>query len=104
MLPQAKLNNPIFSYRIMIEEVKIKKLSSADFHHFIELLQVFETVFEMEKLTLPDNTYLQQLASRPDFFIFTALLDNKGDSRPYCLYITRLLYQIVAGLYLRPGS
>ncbi|EOQ88778.1 acetyltransferase (GNAT) domain protein [Leptospira yanagawae serovar Saopaulo str. Sao Paulo = ATCC 700523] len=56
---------------------EIKKLSSADLSQFIELIGVFEDVFEMKPFPLPDSNYLQSLLDRDDFFVFVSILDGK---------------------------
>ncbi|TGL65290.1 GNAT family N-acetyltransferase [Leptospira jelokensis] len=56
---------------------EIKKLSSADLSQFIELIGVFEDVFEMKPFPLPNRKYLQSLLDRDDFFVFVSILDGK---------------------------
>lgn len=56
---------------------EIKKLEPKDLHQFKELIRVFEDVFEMENLELPDDGYLQQLLEKKDFFVFTASVNNE---------------------------
>ncbi|MEO5674746.1 MAG: GNAT family N-acetyltransferase [Chitinophagales bacterium] len=58
-------------------DIEIKKLTKQDLDNFIELINIFENVFEMKNLKMPDETYLQQLLEKDDFFVFVALLDNK---------------------------
>lgn len=61
----------------MIRDVEIKKLNSAEIDKFMELIDLFEDVFEMENFTMPEKNYLEKLLSRDDFFVFVALLNNK---------------------------
>ncbi|MBA3649706.1 MAG: GNAT family N-acetyltransferase [Chitinophagales bacterium] len=58
-------------------DIEIEKLNDNDINKFIELIRIFEDVFKMKNLNLPDETYLQQLLEKDDFFVFVALLDNK---------------------------
>jgi ribosomal protein S18 acetylase RimI-like enzyme len=58
-------------------DIKIQKLDHNDISKFIELIRVFEDVFEMKNFLMPDEVYLQQLLRREDFFVFVAISDNK---------------------------
>ena len=57
--------------------IQIVKLSHKDIDKFIELIRVFEDVFEMINFTVPQEKYLMQLLAKEDFFVFVAVLDNK---------------------------
>jgi aminoglycoside 3-N-acetyltransferase I len=54
-------------------EPNIKKLTSKDIAAFTKLLRVFEDVFELDPLPLPDQHYLQQLLNDKNFFVYVAL-------------------------------
>ncbi len=58
-------------------DITIEKLNPNDINKFTELIRVFEEVFEMKDFKMPDETYLQQLLKKEDFFVFVALLNNK---------------------------
>lgn len=58
-------------------EIRIEKLTHNDLKKFMELIRIFEEVFEMKDFDMPCETYLQQLLARDDFFVFVALVDNK---------------------------
>lgn len=58
-------------------DLKIKKLNKKDIDLFIELICVFEDVFEMESLVVPEKAYLENLLSRSDFIVFVAIKENK---------------------------
>ncbi|TGK82080.1 GNAT family N-acetyltransferase [Leptospira noumeaensis] len=60
-----------------MENVEIKKLSTADLNQFIELVRVFEDVFEMKNFQMPNQNYLQSLLSRDDFFVFVSISQNQ---------------------------
>lgn len=57
--------------------VEIKKLGHYDLNYFKDLIRVFEDVFEMEKFTIPDDDYLQQLLEKDSFLVFVALSEDK---------------------------
>ncbi|MDB5119852.1 MAG: acetyltransferase, family [Sphingobacteriales bacterium] len=56
--------------------IEIKKLGSQSVDEFKELIRVFENVFEMESLQMPDEAYLRQLLKKQDFFVFAAFSDD----------------------------
>ncbi|MCE3279584.1 MAG: putative acetyltransferase [Bacteroidetes bacterium] len=55
----------------------VEKLSSDDIDKFVQLIEVFEDVFEMKNFKMPDILYLQELLKKPDFFVFIATAENK---------------------------
>jgi aminoglycoside 3-N-acetyltransferase I len=56
--------------------VEIKKLHPPDIGQFVELVRVFEEVFEMENFRLPPQDHLQQLLNKDDFMVFVALAEG----------------------------
>lgn len=58
-------------------EIKINKLQQDDVKKFIELIRVFEIVFEMKNSKMPPQMYLEQLLKRDDFFVFVATFDGE---------------------------
>ena len=58
-------------------DIKIEKLNRNQVNKFIELIRLFEDVFEMKNFNMPDEIYLQRLLAKDDSFVFVALLDNK---------------------------
>lgn len=58
------------------KDLEIKKLSASDLDQFIELIRVFEDVFEMKNFQIPNSNYLQTLLERDDFFVFVSVLNN----------------------------
>ena len=58
-------------------DIRVIKLNHNDIDKFIELIRVFEEVFEMKNLTIPDEKYLIKLLAKEDFFSFIAVLGNK---------------------------
>lgn len=57
--------------------IEIQKLSYRDIDGFIELLDVFEEVFEMKNFELPGTKHLEALLDKEDFFVFVALSEGK---------------------------
>lgn len=55
----------------------VHKLSKQDLGQFIELILLFEEVFEMENFQMPDRHYLQQVLEEKHFLAFVALSDGK---------------------------
>ena len=53
--------------------IEIKKLDYHDIDQFIELIRLFENVFEMKDFDMPDENYLRQLLEKDSFFVFVAL-------------------------------
>lgn len=68
--------------------LNIKKLTSLNLKDFVKLIKVFETVFEMEKFSMPDESHLQKLLERDDFLVFAAIKDNEvvGGLTAYTLH------------------
>ncbi|MCW7488608.1 GNAT family N-acetyltransferase [Leptospira meyeri] len=60
-----------------MENIEIKKLNSNDLKQFIELIRVFEDVFEMKNFQMPSLHYLQSLLDRDDFYIFVSLHESQ---------------------------
>jgi len=63
--------------QIKTMDVQIKKLDSQDIGQFLELIRVFEDVFNMENFNMPDKDYLQTLLKEETFFAFVATIDNQ---------------------------
>ncbi|PJZ38422.1 AAC(3)-I family aminoglycoside 3-N-acetyltransferase [Leptospira levettii] len=57
--------------------VETKKLSANELKEFIELILVFEDVFEMKEFQMPNQAYLQSLLERDDFFVFVSVIEGK---------------------------
>lgn len=79
--------------------MEIKKLKNNDVDLFVNLIRLFEDVFEMKPFSLPNKDYLQELLLKPDFFVFVAITDNTvvGGLTAYTLpqyYATRPLAYI----------
>jgi aminoglycoside 3-N-acetyltransferase I len=56
---------------------EVRKLSKENIDLFKNVLQVFESVFELQHYTMPEDAYLQSLLSKEDFFVFAALLNGQ---------------------------
>lgn len=57
--------------------IAIKKLKTDDFDQFIELIHLFEKVFERENFTIPQGAHLSKLLQKKDFLVFVATQDGK---------------------------
>lgn len=60
-----------------MKNVEIKKLTSDDLNQFIELIRVFEDVFEMKNFQIPKSEYLQSLLNRDDFYVFVSVFEGR---------------------------
>jgi aminoglycoside 3-N-acetyltransferase I len=58
-------------------KIKTALLSSRDLDKFIELIRVFEMVFEMQNFRMPDQKHLQQVLGKNGFYAFAAM--SKGN-------------------------
>ena len=56
--------------------MEIRKLTSKDIDKFIELILVFEDVFEMQNFLLPKREHLLRVLAHPEFIVFVALEDD----------------------------
>jgi aminoglycoside 3-N-acetyltransferase I len=67
--------------------IEIQKIGPDQIDVFIELIRIFEDIFEMQHFSLPDTKHLQQLLNKDDFFVFVALSEGKivGGLTAYCL-------------------
>jgi aminoglycoside 3-N-acetyltransferase I len=57
--------------------IEIQKLSNQNLDAFIELICIFENVFEMKNFIQPDKKHLQELLNKEDFFVFVAVSEGK---------------------------
>ena len=55
----------------------IKRLEDSNLTEFVELIKLFEDVFEMKNFSIPSSKHLQKLLNRDNFDVFVALMDNK---------------------------
>lgn len=58
-------------------QLKVDKLGKPDLRRFMELIRLFERVFEMKDFSMPSSSHLQELLNRSNFLVFVAVLDNK---------------------------
>jgi aminoglycoside 3-N-acetyltransferase I len=58
-------------------EITIKRLGATDLDDFLDLLGVFEDVFEWENFTVPETEHLQKLLNSANFLAFVAISDQK---------------------------
>lgn len=55
----------------------IERLGKDDLSRFIELIRLFEVVFEMKDFKLPDSKHLLRLLHDDAFFVFVAIVGNR---------------------------
>ncbi len=80
-------------------DIEIRKLTTHDLDHFIELITIFESFFEMKNFKMPDKIHLQKLLENADFFVFVALL-NKNIIGGMTCYIMHQYYSKSPLVYL----
>ena len=68
--------------------MEIKKLGGSDLGAFVQLIRLFEEVFEMKDFKLPDENYLQHLLQSDGFFVFVAVQEEEivGGLTAYTLH------------------
>jgi aminoglycoside 3-N-acetyltransferase I len=59
-----------------MHNLSIIKPGVDEFELFIQLIRVFEDVFEMENFKLPDSNHLKKLLQDEDFIVVAALSDH----------------------------
>ncbi|MFT2008836.1 GNAT family N-acetyltransferase [Pontibacter sp. 13R65] len=57
-------------------EIEYKKLLDQDVNEFIQLIRVFEEVFEMQQFLMPDRNHLAQVLAKNDFLVFVAMQER----------------------------
>ncbi len=60
----------------MKEKINIRVLGKDDIFSFIELVKLFEVVFEMKDFVIPDEAHLSKLLKRDGFEVIIAELDS----------------------------
>lgn len=53
-------------------DIAVRKLASHEVDKFIELIRLFEIVFEMEKFSIPSTDHLERLLAKESFGVFVA--------------------------------
>ena len=53
-------------------DIAVRKLASQEVDKFIELIGLFEVVFEMEAFSMPSRNHLQRLLAQENFGVFVA--------------------------------
>ena len=59
-----------------MNNITISKLNDKDLLKFKNVIRLFEEVFEMRDLSLPEDAYLKKLLSRKNFIVLAAFEDN----------------------------
>lgn len=55
-----------------MKDISIIKLDKSDIQKFVQVITLFENVFEMQDFVLPDHTHLQKLLQKENFHVFAA--------------------------------
>jgi aminoglycoside 3-N-acetyltransferase I len=58
-------------------QIKISRLSHENLNDFISLIKIFEQVFEMEDLVLPNYNLLKKLLENEKFVVFVAKVNGQ---------------------------
>lgn len=53
-------------------EVQVKRLEVGNLKEFVDLIKLFEEVFEMKNFSIPDEMYLREFLNRTDCDVFVA--------------------------------
>ena len=56
--------------------MEIRRLTGKDLEQFVELILVFEDVFEMQNFQLPQKEHLRSVLAQPGFLVFVALEED----------------------------
>lgn len=69
----------VYFYQATLNEMttEIKKLNANDTGMFMQLIQLFAYVFEMQNFTMPEETYLMRLLQDDGFFVFVAVHEGR---------------------------
>ena len=59
------------------ERISFTKLKEEDLGLFVQVIKLFEEVFEKEPFQIPDPSHLKRLLSDNDFFVFVAMNDKR---------------------------
>ena len=89
----------------MTGNIEIQRLPHDAVIQFIELVRVFEDVFEMKNFVMPHESYLHHVLKKEDFMVFVALNQNQvvGGLTAYTLasYYTNSSYVYVFDLAVK---
>lgn len=55
----------------------IKRLEPSDLNYLIDLLRIYQEVFEIENFQFPDDDYLLSLLRKEDFHVFVSLHEGR---------------------------
>jgi len=69
-------------------QIEIQKLCYKNIEQFIELIDIFEEVFEMNNFELPVNKHLESILDNEEFLAFVAVYDGEivGGLTAYILH------------------
>lgn len=58
-------------------KLEVKKINEDDLDTFIELIKLFELVFEMKNFKMPEKSHLQNTLAKSNFIAMVAMDDNQ---------------------------
>lgn len=58
------------------EETQILRLQQNDLERFVDLIKLFDKVFDMESFSWPQESHLRELLNKDDFEVWVALKSN----------------------------
>jgi aminoglycoside 3-N-acetyltransferase I len=80
--------------------INVRKLSESDLPQFIQLIKLFEVVFEMKNFTLPPEKHLRKLLAKDGFYVFVALDENDEVVGGLTAYTLTQYYSIKPLVYI----
>lgn len=60
-----------------MNDITVTRLDNTNLDHFVQLIKVFEDVFEMKEFSMPSLEYLQNMLNQDKFNVFCAVYKNK---------------------------
>ncbi|MDN5215830.1 GNAT family N-acetyltransferase [Fulvivirgaceae bacterium BMA12] len=82
-----------------MKDILIEKLGEKDIDKFIEVIRLFEDVFEMKNFSLPETSHLQNLLKKESFFAFVAS-DNEKVVGGLTVYVLDQYYSVKPLAYI----
>lgn len=79
---------------------KIKKLNKSDLPEFLQLVKVFEEVFEMKNFVMPPEEHLQDVLADDKFIVFVALNSDMEVVGGLTAYILPQYYSVKPLVYI----
>jgi aminoglycoside 3-N-acetyltransferase I len=81
-------------------KIQFQKLAKEELDKFIQLIVVFEDVFEMKDFKMPASEHLKELLQRDDFFVFVALNEKHEVVGGLTAYVLPQYYSVKTLAYI----